>query len=185
MSSAEYSCKLFKPISAYRQTVWTLIRLLLEEQSDLGPHRLQKWLLKSQADDKGDNNCCDLQFKGYRKECAPWGAEDDLMFYISFNIILVMLNLWREWSWKSLWSVEIFLTILHSQLSLWYLSKGIHLQGGPLCPGHTCFPSASESWLLLTLVLLNPDIPCLCKQCRSRSVGFWRSQLIWTCTVCH
>ena len=30
----------------------------------------------------------------------------------------------------------------------------------------------------LTLVLLNPDIPCLCKQCRSRSVGFWRSQLI-------
>ena len=24
----------------------------------------------------------------------------------------------------------------------------------------------------LTLVLLNPDIPCLCKQCRSRSVGF-------------
>ena len=27
---------------AYRQTVWTLIRLLLEEQSDLGPHCLQK-----------------------------------------------------------------------------------------------------------------------------------------------
>ena len=24
----------------------------------------------------------------------------------------------------------------------------------------------------LTLVLLSPDIPCLCKQCRSRSVGF-------------
>ena len=39
--------------------------------------------------------------------------------------------------------------------------------------------------LLLTLVLLNPDIPFLCKQCRSRSVGFWRSQLIWICTVCH
>ena len=32
---------------------------------------------------------------------------------------------------------------------------------------------------MLTLVLLNPDIPCLCKQCRSRSGGFWRSQLIW------
>ena len=50
-----------------------------------------------------------------------------------------------------------------------------------------------ESWKLsknyfnsiLTLVLLNLDIPCLCKQCRSRSVGFWRSQLIWICTVCH
>ena len=37
----------------------------------------------------------------------------------------------------------------------------------------------------LILVLLNPDIPCLCKQCRARSVGFWRSQLIWICTVCH
>ena len=37
----------------------------------------------------------------------------------------------------------------------------------------------------LTLVLLNLDIHCFCKQCRSRSVGFWRSQLIWICTVCH
>ena len=39
--------------------------------------------------------------------------------------------------------------------------------------------------ILLTLVLLSPDIPCFCKQCRSRLVGFWRSQLIWICTVCH
>ena len=30
----------------YRQTVWTQIRLLLKEQSDLSPHCLQKWLLK-------------------------------------------------------------------------------------------------------------------------------------------
>ena len=43
----------------------------------------------------------------------------------------------------------------------------------------------SYCWFKLTLVMLNPDIPCLCKQCRSRSVGFWRSQLIWICTVCH
>ena len=35
-------CKLFKPIFAYRQTAWTLIRLLLEEQSDLGPQCLQQ-----------------------------------------------------------------------------------------------------------------------------------------------
>ena len=34
---------------AYRQTVWTQIRLL---------HCLQKWLLKSQADDKADDNSC-------------------------------------------------------------------------------------------------------------------------------
>ena len=60
----KFSCKHFKPIFAYRQIVWTKIRLLLEEQSDLGPHCLQKWLLKSQADDKADDNCCDWQFKG-------------------------------------------------------------------------------------------------------------------------
>ena len=37
----------------------------------------------------------------------------------------------------------------------------------------------------LNLVLLNQDIPCLCKQCRSRSAGFFRSQLDWICTVCQ
>ena len=52
MSSAKYSCKLFKPSFAYQRTLWTQIRLLLEEQSDLGPHCLQKWLLKSKADEK-------------------------------------------------------------------------------------------------------------------------------------
>ena len=37
----------------------------------------------------------------------------------------------------------------------------------------------------LTPVLVSQDISCLCKQCRSRSVGFFRSQLIWICTVFH
>ena len=35
-----------------------------KEQSDLDPHCLQKWLLKSQADDKADNSSCDWRFKG-------------------------------------------------------------------------------------------------------------------------
>ena len=30
-----------------------------------------------------------------------------------------------------------------------------------------------------------PGYTLFCKQCRSRSVGFWRSQLIWICTVWH
>ena len=70
MSSAEYSCKLFKPIFAYRKIEWTLIR---EEQSDLGPHCLQKcFFFKSQACDKADDNCCDWQFKGkYRNTHEP------------------------------------------------------------------------------------------------------------------
>ena len=37
--------------------------------------------------------------------------------------------------------------------------------------------------------IFNPSLaehmPSLSKQCRSRSVGFWRSQLILICTVCH
>ena len=64
MLSAEYSCKFYNPIFAYWQTVWPQIRLLLEEQSDLGPHCLQKWLLKSQVDNKADDNSCDWRFKG-------------------------------------------------------------------------------------------------------------------------
>ena len=31
---------------------------------------------------------------------------------------------------------------------------------------------------ILTRVLLNPDKSCLCKQCRSRSVGFWNPFVI-------
>ena len=38
--------------------------VLIRLQSDLGPHCLQEWLLKSQADDKEDDNSCDWQFKG-------------------------------------------------------------------------------------------------------------------------
>ena len=41
-----------------------------------------------------------------------------------------------------------------------------------------------KQWFL-TLFLLNPDTSCFWKQFRSRSVGFWRNQLIWICTVCH
>ena len=50
-----------------------------------------------------------------------------------------------------------------------------------LCNMHTTTYTSYDS---LTLALLNLNIPCLCKQCRSRSVGFFRSQLIWICTVC-
>ena len=60
MSSAEYSCKLFKPILCIRANSVDSD----QEQSNLGPSCLQKWLLKSQADDIADDNCCDWQFKG-------------------------------------------------------------------------------------------------------------------------
>ena len=40
-------------------------------------------------------------------------------------------------------------------------------------------------WLLLTPCPAEPGFTLFSKQSRSRSVGFWRSQLIWICTVCH
>ena len=60
MSSAYVVCWIFL------QTFQTYfcIQANSVEQSDLGPHCLQKWLLKSQADDKADHNCCDWRFKG-------------------------------------------------------------------------------------------------------------------------
>ena len=68
MSSVYVVCwiflQTFQTCFCIQANMWTLIRLLLEEQSDLGSHCLQKWLLKSKADDKADDNCFDLQFKG-------------------------------------------------------------------------------------------------------------------------
>ena len=77
--------------------------------------------------------------------------------------------------------------------------SGAHYQR--LCIGPMLFSIDCLTWLqlkpgtddclmlfsidCLTLVLLNPDIHYLCKQRRSRSVGFCRSQLIWICIVCH
>ena len=95
MSSAEYSCKFFKPIFAYRQTVWTPIRLLLEEQSDLGPHCLQKWLLKSQADDEAGDNCCGWQFNC----CLSLGISIFIFYFLGNQITsceqltLLLLNM--------------------------------------------------------------------------------------------
>ena len=51
-------------------------------------------------------------------------------------------------------------------IKLWHKKTLIDLHYG-----QTKVPPLLEN-LELTLVLLNPDIPCLCKQCRSRSVGF-------------
>ena len=64
MSSAEYSCKLLKAIFCIPANSVDPDQTAPREQSDLGPHCLQKLLLKSQADDKADDNSCDWHFKG-------------------------------------------------------------------------------------------------------------------------
>ena len=56
MSSVYVVCwillQTFQTYFCIQANMWTLIILLLEGQSDLGPHCLQKRLLKSQVDDK-------------------------------------------------------------------------------------------------------------------------------------
>ena len=63
MSSAEYSCKLYKPVFAYRQTCgpWSDCSL---RSSLIWVHTVCKNDLKSKADDKADDNRCEWQFKG-------------------------------------------------------------------------------------------------------------------------
>ena len=56
MSSAEYSCKLYQTYICIQANSVDPDQTAPKEQSDLGPHCLQKWLLKSQADEKADDN---------------------------------------------------------------------------------------------------------------------------------
>ena len=77
----------------------------------------------------------------------------------------------------------------------WQLSTIFHrsvLMGSPpnirlQCPG---FESdwgwnSAHDCMALNPCPAEPGYTLFCKQCRSRSVGFWRSQLIWICTVGH
>ena len=70
-----------------------------DQTAPLGPHCLQKRLLKSQTDDKADDNCCDWQFKAKLEADGRLffiilqGNKAFLLFYLgSFKEILV--------SWK-------------------------------------------------------------------------------------
>ena len=47
------------------------------------------------------------------------------------------------------------------------------------CVIHVCSYLPRHIYLPLTLVLLSPDITCICKQCGSRSVGFWSGSALF------
>ena len=72
--------------------------------------------------------------------------------------VVVKMNLTRNWPYHGVHKISVTLPIFMSFVV------------SPL--------------FVLTFVLLS-EMSCLCKQCRSRSVGFFRSQLIWICTVWH
>ena len=77
--------------------------------------------------------------------------------FFSNNRFLKLLFCWTSW-------IAFTNFLYNSSLSSWvcYIKK------------------SCVSYTIITLALLNLDMPCLCKQCRSRSVGFFRSQLIWS-----
>ena len=124
---------------------------------------------------------------------AIYAYSDNLLHLLCLSLLQypVILRRWVEdWAlnrliWAFLNKSEDTVSLLTSQSML-----------------HTFFIAMTSEYL--TLLLLNTtcadlaksvdparklpkptDLPCLCKQCRSRSVGFGRSQLIWICTVCH
>ena len=164
MSSAEYSCKLFKPIFAYRQTVCTLIRLLLEEQSDLGPHCLQKRILESQVDDIADDNCCDWPPSSFHTDCSK--VVPLLQFFFvhrwfqmwrclvivcsSCLIFLVLQESYASWLWHFL-GIRTYIfdtwSIFHQKIS--WLTVCVPAYQTPSIKESKFFP------LSLTLVMLN------------------------------
>ena len=107
-----------------------------------------------------------------------------------FSINLIKFDIYETKDWQSLHLINLICTKhkVCSGFSVWFICNLMFTISFFFNIDLGLFWLMLVSWkivFLLTLVLLNPDIPCLCKQCRSRSVGFWRSQLIWICTVCH
>ena len=113
-----------------------------------------------------------------------------LIFHIKIFKDQHLLNSWKDlfdiWTDIRYWAKIIF-SMTQPYQWLW-------------CQVHVCrhcfskqerhrdhfLPAAlASASAMVTLVLLNPNISRLYKRCRSRSVGFFRSQLIWICTVCH
>ena len=62
MSSAYVVCWIF--LQTFQTNFCIPANNVDQDETDLSPHYLQKWLLKSQVGGKADDSCCDWQFKG-------------------------------------------------------------------------------------------------------------------------
>ena len=102
-----------------------------------------------------------LQFEGYHERKFQYWL---LLFSLKMAVLLhkyesLRLGRLNVWKWEKQFD---------------YLDFQILELGSP---GTSWIRQLVQALFYLTLVLLNPDIPCLCKQCRSRSVGFFREEL--------
>ena len=113
----------------------------------------------------------------FPKKLNQWKGENDWTKYFTINLDGRMLpdpvGIKPTTSWSLVRRASDRATVPNF-LDIWILS-----QRGVLLKRRLCF-----SWTL-SPDNANPDMPCLCKQWWSRSVGFWRNPLIWICTVCQ
>ena len=120
---------------------------------------------------------------------TPWGGESvhallAMAATHTTDKLLLGSSTFLKKKWNQNVENDFSFTSLNSDCFIWPLCH-ISSTKSMIFKAKSKNKNCNTKWLSLTLVLLNPDIPFLCKQCRSRSVGFWRSQLIWICTVCH
>ena len=129
----------------------------------------------------------------YTKTIAPDKA---LFFNSKIDIFLLHENIYcgysvevpqypqHMFSWRNKENINLILSLNRALILVIFVPKHI---AWPLNKWWEILNFvAAEGLLDLTLLLLNTTCSaCLSKQCSSRSVGFWRSQLIWICTVCH
>ena len=106
-------------------------------------------------------------------------------------IIIVLNILFKHLLLPGLLDLDFMLQWLCHDFSLSLALKCISVFSFPNRVAYqTVLPCAEVKMITFTTICVSIISPCpaepsFCKQCRSRSVGFWRSQMIWICTVCH
>ena len=117
----------------------------------------------------------DLKCKYYKMKLI-WAIRGTMYIWIPFSCIshaAIQLHMTTETS-----NLPEFLAWYH--LLSFRQSSAEESAILPPSPARKSNHSVNSQWgKLLNLFLLSLDMPCLCKQCRSRSVGFWRG------TVCQ
>ena len=120
-----------------------------------------------------------------------------LIWYILQYLLILLVNRWRPWSFWMDARIYLGLCWLHMPQRHIFTRRRFYMAMSVLCCCLNNYNAGllisfflsdincTSLFIVFTLVLLNPDMLFLSKQCRSRSVGFWRGHLIWLCTICH
>ena len=137
-------------------------------------------------------NICFLELseefhRGSKTKWAIYLRAIEVWLYFSYFSMKPKLMLWYslkapQWSASNknpnnmfLWKNKKYVALLMSTHNISFLwrnkKKKLILSNLELCSSTQLIVEVSLCYTLI-LVLLNPDIPCLCKQCRSRSAGF-------------